>query len=87
MCWSGSSTRCEGEVGAKETPIGYVPEIDDLDMEGLDISKETLADLLNVDKDIWKDEAAGIEEFYKKFGDRLPAELKKQLDELKARLA
>ena len=56
-------------------------------MEGLDISKETLADLLNVDKDIWKDEAAGIEEFYKKFGDRLPAELKKQLDELKARLA
>ena len=79
--------RCEGKVGAKETPIGYVPEIDDLDMEGLDISKETLADLLNVDKDIWKDEAAGIEEFYKKFGDRLPAELKKQLDELKARLA
>lgn len=78
--------RCEGKVGAKETPIGYVPEIDDLDMEGLDISKETLADLLNVDKDIWKDEAAGIEEFYKKFGDHLPAELKKQLDDLKARL-
>lgn len=79
--------RCEGKVGAKETPIGYVPEIDDLDMEGLDVSKETLADLLNVDKEIWKEEAAGIEEFYKKFGDRLPAELKKQLDELKARLA
>ena len=79
--------RCEGKVGAKETPIGYVPEIDDLDMEGLNVSKETLADLLNVDKEIWKEEAAGIEEFYKKFGDRLPAELKKQLDELKARLA
>lgn len=78
--------RCEGKVGAKETPIGYVPEIDDLDMEGLNVSKETLADLLNVDKEIWKEEAAGIEEFYKKFGDRLPAELKKQLDELKARL-
>ena len=78
--------RCEGKVGAKETPIGYVPEIDDLDMEGLDISKETLADLLNVDNGIWKDEAAGIEEFYKKFGDHLPAELKKQLDDLKARL-
>lgn len=78
--------RCEGKVGAKETPIGYVPEVDDLDMEGLDISKETLADLLNVDNGIWKDEAAGIEEFYKKFGDRLPAELKKQLDDLKARL-
>ena len=78
--------RCEGKVGAKETPIGYVPEVDDLDMEGLDISKETLADLLNVDSGIWKEEAAGIEEFYKKFGDHLPAELKKQLDELKARL-
>jgi len=78
--------RCEGKVGAKETPIGFVPEVDDLDMEGLDISKETLADLLNVDSGIWKEEAAGIEEFYKKFGDHLPAELKKQLDELKARL-
>ena len=78
--------RCEGKVGAKETPIGYVPEVDDLDMEGLDISKETLADLLNVDNGIWKDEAAGIEEFYKNFGDHLPAELKKQLDDLKARL-
>lgn len=78
--------RCEGKVGAKETPIGYVPEVDDLDMEGLDISKETLVDLLNVDNSIWKDEAAGIEEFYKKFGDHLPAELKKQLDDLKARL-
>ena len=78
--------RCEGKVGAKETPIGYVPEVDDLDMEGLDISKETLADLLNVDNGIWKDEAAGIEEFYKKFGDHLPVELKKQLDDLKARL-
>ena len=78
--------RCEGKVGAKETPIGYVPEVDDLDMEGLDISKETLVDLLNVDNGIWKDEAAGIEEFYKKFGDHLPAELKKQLDDLKARL-
>ena len=78
--------RCEGKVGAKETPIGYVPEVDDLDMEGLDISKETLADLLNVDSGIWKEEAAGIEEFYKKFGDHLPEELKKQLDELNARL-
>ena len=78
--------RCEGKVAANETPIGYVPEVDDLDMEGLDISKETLADLLNVDNGIWKDEAAGIEEFYKKFGDHLPAELKKQLDDLKARL-
>ena len=79
--------RCDGKVDAVETPIGYVPKVDDIDIEGLDIDKDTLAGLLEVDKDIWKDETAGIEKFYEQFGDRLPEELRKQLDELKARLS
>ena len=50
------------------------------------MSKETLASILEVDNDIWRKEAEGIEEFYKKFGDHLPEELAKQLRDLKARL-
>ena len=48
---------------------------------------DTLKSILKVDKDIWEKEAAEIEEHYKKFGDKLPHELKEQLENLKANLA
>ena len=81
--------RCEGTVDAQETAIGYVPYAKDINIEGLEgeVSLESLASILDVDKKLWADEAAGIEEFYAKFGDRLPATLKGELDALKARLA
>ncbi len=78
--------RCEGKVDAVETPIGYEPRPEDINLEGLDIDTSVVADLLSVDKDLWKEEAAGIREFYAQFGDRLPKELAKQLDNLEARL-
>ena len=56
-------------------------------IEGLeDVTIDTIKELLNVDKDMWTDEAKGIEEFYAQFGDRLPNELKDQLATLKANL-
>ncbi len=79
--------RCEGEVGAKETAIGYVPNADDINLEGLDLDKATLESILEVDNDVWAEEAKGIEEFYGKFGDKLPQELRDQLNALKDRLA
>ena len=79
--------RCEGKVDAVETPIGYVPKPEDIDLTGLDLSIDTLKDLLNVDKDLWREEVAGIEEFYKQVGDRVPKELYEELGELKGRLA
>ena len=78
--------RCEGKADAVETAIGYVPKAEDINIEGLDIDRETLKGILEVDNDLWKTETVGIEEFYKKFGDKLPAELKSQLEGLKARL-
>ena len=48
---------------------------------------DTLKSILKVDKDVWTKEAEEIEEHYKKFGDRLPAELREQLANLKANLA
>ncbi len=77
--------RCEGKVGAVESPIGYLPNKEDLNLEGLDISEEDLNELLNVDKEVWLDEVAQIKELYAGF-EKLPAELAEQLKALEARL-
>ncbi len=79
--------RCEGKADATETAIGYVPMPEDIDLTDLDMDMDTLKSILAVDKDVWTKEAEEIEEHYKKFGDRLPAELKEQLANLKANLA
>jgi phosphoenolpyruvate carboxykinase (GTP) len=76
--------RCEGTAEAVETPIGLVPE--DLDTEGLDISGEALRELLTVDPEQVREELPQIREHFEQFGDRLPDELRRQLDVLEARL-
>ena len=79
--------RCNGEVGAVETPIGYVPNPADIDLTGLDdISVADVEKLLTIDKDVWAEEIEGIEKHYAGFPN-LPAELSAQLDALKARFA
>ena len=78
--------RCEGEVDAKETAIGYVPYADDINLEGCDVTKDTLEKILDVDPALWRTDVEGIEEFYAKFGKTLPAELRAELDGLKGRL-
>ena len=75
--------RCEGTADAQETPIGYVPKPEDIDLTDLDMDIETLKSILDVDKEVWRKEAAEIEEHYKKFGDKLPKELREQLEILK----
>ena len=80
--------RCEGKVDAKETAIGYVPYAEDINLEGIqDFDIETLKSILEVDKAAWAKEAEGIEEFYKQFGDKLPQELRNQLETLKKNCA
>ena len=80
--------RCDGEVDAQETAIGYIPYAKDINIEGLEgeVSLESLESILDVDKSLWANEADGIAEFYKKFGDKLPKELADELDTLKANL-
>ncbi len=79
--------RCEGNADATETAIGYVPKPEDIDLTDLDMDIDVLKSILKVDKGVWTKEAEEIEEHYKKFGDRLPAELREQLNNLKANLA
>jgi len=81
--------RCAGNAGAVETPIGYEPKPEELNIEGLQgegITLDVVKDLLKVDKELWKEDVIGIKQFYIKFGDKLPVELKEQLTELEKRL-
>ncbi len=80
--------RCEGKVDAEETAIGFVPKAEDINLEGIEdeVSEDQLKEILSVDNALWEDEAKGIEEFYAKFGDRLPKALSDELGVLKANL-
>jgi phosphoenolpyruvate carboxykinase (GTP) len=75
--------RCEDKASAVQTPIGYVPDPKDINIDGLDgVTEATVKDLLTVDADVWKQEAAGIHEFYAMIGDTVPKELHAELSKL-----
>ncbi len=78
--------RCEGTAAAINTPIGYLPTPDALDLTGLDLSIADLAQLLRVDRDNWLEKIPQFREHYAAFGRKLPAQLADQLDALEARL-
>ena len=78
--------RAFNETDAVETAIGYQPKAEDINLEGLDISKETVEGLLGVDKDLWREEAKGIHEFYNKFDGKVPQELLNELAKLEENL-
>ncbi|MFH0887022.1 MAG: phosphoenolpyruvate carboxykinase (GTP) [bacterium] len=78
--------RCRYRMGAKESPIGYIPNPGDIDMTGLDLPPGTMEKLLNIDKNSWEIELADIDEFYKQFGKKLPKELKIEHENLKKRI-
>ena len=79
--------RCFDEVDAEETVIGYEPKPEDINLEGTDVSVETLRELLAIDPASWRENCAGIREYFEQFGDRLPHELREDLEELEAAFA
>jgi phosphoenolpyruvate carboxykinase (GTP) len=76
--------RIKGRVDARETPVGLMPHMKDFDMEGLQLPEGVMDKLFELDKGEWQKEAQQIEEFYAQFGERLPGQLKKRLEDLKA---
>jgi phosphoenolpyruvate carboxykinase (GTP) len=78
--------RVDGSGEATDTAIGRVPATGALDVEGLDIVPETMAELLRVDNEAWLSEIPLIEEHFRAIGERLPAELADELRELEKRL-
>jgi len=79
--------RCEGKVGAQETPIGNLPHAADLNTSGLDIQPDTLQELLSISKDAWRAEAQQIGDYLREFGSRTPAKLQEELSDVQKRLA
>jgi len=78
--------RCDGKVSAVDTPIGRLPGTKDLDTRGLNIPEAKLERLLSVDVEGWLAEVPLIREHFAKFGPHLPEGLKKEVDDLEARL-
>ena len=78
--------RCDGAAEGVETPIGILPQTGDLNTDGLDINEADLAELLKVDVDEWKAELPSIGEHLDSLGERLPQQLRSQLDALASRL-
>ncbi len=79
--------RCEGKADAKESAIGYLPAASDIDITDLDIDAKVLDELLTVDKNVWLEDVANTKEYFAQFGDKLPAEIKANLEALEARLS
>jgi phosphoenolpyruvate carboxykinase (GTP) len=78
--------RCRGTVGASETPIGYIPNKSDLNLDGLDITDATVDKLFEVSHDAWMEELEGMQKFFDQFGYDLPEELVEEQQALKTRL-
>jgi len=78
--------RCFESVGAIETPIGYVPQVSDIDMTGQHLTPEVLQKLFEVNKRDWLEELKGIKQFFKTFKKDLPEELWKEYEALAKRL-
>jgi phosphoenolpyruvate carboxykinase (GTP) len=79
-------SRCQGKAEARETPIGYMPTPDTLDMEGLDLPVGVMEKLLSISTKAWGEELKGIKEFLDRFGDQLPEQMWDEYQELSRRL-
>ena len=84
--------RCDGEIDAEETAIGYIPKKGDIDVSGIEdeVTPEIMDKLLDVDKELWSKEIAEMRRYYKEDisdkGGNVPQALEKQLDALEARI-
>ena len=79
--------RCTGAIGAEQSPIGQLPRIEDLNLEGTGVGEATMRELLAVQRDAWRKEIADMREYLKEFGARAPAQMTAELDGIEHRLA
>jgi phosphoenolpyruvate carboxykinase (GTP) len=78
--------RCEGKVGATETPIGYLPRSEDLDVRGLNLDSTTLQTLLSIEPAAWRQEIESIGKYLDEYKDRVPDSLRKQQKDVAKKL-
>ncbi|MCL2674786.1 MAG: phosphoenolpyruvate carboxykinase (GTP) [Defluviitaleaceae bacterium] len=76
----------DGTANKVDKSIGFMPTAADIDLEGIDLSKEDLEFLLSLDEGLWKEELGGVKAFYDTFEGTIPNELYAELETLKNRL-
>ncbi len=74
--------RCAGKADAVDSPIGFMPNPEDIDITDLDIDMDTLKELLTVDKEVWLADVENQKEYFAQFGARLPKEIAEELAKL-----
>jgi phosphoenolpyruvate carboxykinase (GTP) len=79
--------RSAGTARAADSPIGWLPRIEDLNTAGLRVDTDALRELLSVDPTLWRKEAGEIREYFRRYGERLPPALLRELEKTEARLA
>ncbi|MCU1440016.1 MAG: phosphoenolpyruvate carboxykinase [Rhodoglobus sp.] len=78
--------RVDGQVAAKESPLGLLPTDDGLNLDGLDLNGAQVAELFAIDTEAWKTEADATEQFFATFDGRVPEAVQKQLAVLRSKL-
>ena len=78
--------RCAGKADATDSPIGFMPKPEDIDITDLDIDADTLKELLTVDKEVWLADVENQKEYFAQFGSRLPKEIAEELAKLENNL-
>jgi phosphoenolpyruvate carboxykinase (GTP) len=78
--------RCRNNVDAKRTAIGYIPNVGDIDMTGLKISKDAMKKLFEIRKEEWQSEVEDQKKFLATFGKSLPKEIMQEHKALENRI-
>jgi phosphoenolpyruvate carboxykinase (GTP) len=78
--------RCHGELGAEESAIGYLPRVQDLNLQGAAVNEATMRELLAVPPAAWRKELAEMRAYLEEFGARAPAQMKAELEDIERRL-
>jgi len=78
--------RVEGLAGSVSAPIGRLPIVDELDLDGLDLPAADVEALFEVDRASWLAECDLTETFFDRFDSRVPPALRAELASLRYHL-
>ncbi|MCX5667635.1 MAG: phosphoenolpyruvate carboxykinase (GTP) [Candidatus Omnitrophica bacterium] len=77
----------KGSAKGRRTPIGIVPNLEELNLTGLNIGKETMCKLFEVNPEGWKHELGEVKTFLRQFADKMPEEIWQQYKDLEKQLS
>lgn len=79
--------RTQSKVEAVESPIGFVPNYQDLSWDGLDFSSDEFDTLMNIDAAEWTAECESQQRYFQQFGDKAPQQMEAQRERTLERIS